>query len=492
MPTSRAMLAAGGSQRSVSRRPTREARAQHWLWIDAVAGAQVRRYPQSQVPTRRYHQKAEGSALQARHTFHLSPPTIMIRPPILSVGMLLLACSAETPTEQPETTPPPVAGAPASGGSGGAPIANTGGTDNTPDGAAGGGAPSETQGGATAQGGTAGANSTGGSPPSQGGNTSSETGGAGGDEPSVVDTDAAAPAGEGWPAPPLGGKKFVGNITARGSLPDDFAQYWDQLTPENESKWSYLEPNKDDMQWDQVDELYRQAQEHGWLFKLHTFVWGSQQPDWVNGTSDVRTQVEDLMRLACERYPQTALIDVVNEPPPHTEPTAVMAALGGAGESGYDWIVEAFRLARRYCPDAILIFNDYNNIEWDPDQDNFIRAATAVKEAGAPVDALGAQAHDAFRKTPEELRERIDRLAAVGLPLYITEYDIDVADDEEQARIMAEQFPIFWNDDRIKGITLWGYIYGATWHNNTGLIRNGVPRPAMTWLASFLEKERAR
>ncbi len=59
-------------------------------------------------------------------------------------------------------------------------------------------------------------------------------------------------------------------------------------------------------------------------------------------------------------------------------------------------------------------------------------------------------------KTTAELRTFIDKLAAVGLPLYITEYDINEADDAKQKQIMSEQFPLFWNDDRIKGITLWG------------------------------------
>ncbi len=81
----------------------------------------------------------------------------------------------------------------------------------------------------------------------------------------------------------------------------------------------------------------------------------------------------------------------------------------------------------------------------------------------------------------------IDKIASqTGLPIYITEYDINLADDNQQKQVMQEQFTMFWNHPSIKGITLWGYVYGATWQTNTGLIRNGQPRPAMTWLMSFL------
>ena len=44
-------------------------------------------------------------------------------------------------------------------------------------------------------------------------------------------------------------------------------------------------------------------------------VWGSQQPSWIGGLSqgEQRAEVEEWIRLFCERYPQTQLIDVVND-----------------------------------------------------------------------------------------------------------------------------------------------------------------------------------
>jgi endo-1,4-beta-xylanase len=285
----------------------------------------------------------------------------------------------------------------------------------------------------------------------------------------------------------------VGNITTQGLVGAGFEHMWNQITPENESKWGSVEASKGQLEWGPVDAIYDFANQHDIAFKLHPFVWGSQQPDWVASTSgsELAERVENFMQEACNRYPDVAMIDVVNEPPPHTDPSQVREALGGAGASGYDWIVNAFSLARKHCPNAILILNDYNNIEWPTDQDNFVKIATAVKGAGAPVDALGAQAHDAYMRTAAELRTFIDKLASVGLPLYITEYDIDEADDAKQQQIMSEQFPLFWNDDRIKGITLWGYVHGATWKPNTGLVRNGLDRPAMTWLKEFLTAQGA-
>jgi endo-1,4-beta-xylanase len=49
---------------------------------------------------------------------------------------------------------------------------------------------------------------------------------------------------------------------------------------------------------------------------------------------------------------------------------------------------------------------------------------------------------------------------------------------------------MYWNHPSVKGITLWGYIVGSTWRNNTGIQQpNGTMRPAMTWLMDFLGRQ---
>ena len=56
-------------------------------------------------------------------------------------------------------------------------------------------------------------------------------------------------------------------------------------------------------------------------------------------------------------------------------------------------------------------------------------------------------------------------------------------------RIRSREFTMFWNDDNVKGITIWGYIEGQTWEANTGLMTSaGQKRPAMTWLMDFLHR----
>ena len=41
----------------------------------------------------------------------------------------------------------------------------------------------------------------------------------------------------------------------------------------------------------------------------------------------------------------------------------------------------------------------------------------------------------------------IDKLATqTGLPIYISEYDINIADDNQQKQVMQSQFTMFWNN----------------------------------------------
>jgi endo-1,4-beta-xylanase len=290
---------------------------------------------------------------------------------------------------------------------------------------------------------------------------------------------------------PVGGggtTKFVGNITTNGQVRSDFVRYWRQITPENEGKWGSVEPQRDVMNWAGMDRVRDYARANRIPYKAHTLIWGAQQPGWIGGLSqaDQRAEVEEWIREFCNRYPDVALIDVVNEPPPHTTPV-YMNAMGGAGASGYDWIVQAFKWARQYCPNAVLILNDYNNIEYSGDVQHTIDIVNRIRAAGAPIDAIGAQAHAAFSFPTSTVKTNLDRLASTGLPVYITEYDINLANDTQQRDVMVSQFTMFYTHPSVKGITLWGYVSGSTWLQYSGLMSSsGAQRPAMTWLMNYL------
>ena len=80
------------------------------------------------------------------------------------------------------------------------------------------------------------------------------------------------------------------------------------------------------------------------------------------------------------------------------------------------------------------------------------------------------------------------KLAATGLPIYISEFDLNISNDNQQKTKYQELFPVFWQHPDVKGVTLWGYIQGRTWLTYSYLVNaNGTARPALFWIAQYIE-----
>jgi len=283
-------------------------------------------------------------------------------------------------------------------------------------------------------------------------------------------------------------KKFFGNIDTRNSIRSDFASMWDQFSPENAGKWGSVQGGgQSSFNWGSLDRMYKYCEDNNIIFKEHCFIWGAQQPSWVNN-SNGETAVKAWMKAFCERFPNVRIIDVVNEPL-HPQP-AYKEGIGGAGSSGWDWIANAVKWARDACPNAVLVVNDYNTIEYSSENGRIISLVNAIKKAGAPIDAVGAQAHDIAKVSQSTLASYGQKIIdQTGLPLHITEMDIGIADDNQQAQRMREFVTWAWENPDVDGMTYWGYIVGATWRSNTGLMTDsGSKRAALTWLLSYLKR----
>ncbi len=291
-----------------------------------------------------------------------------------------------------------------------------------------------------------------------------------------------------------GSSKFVGNITTRGAVRSDFLTYWNQITGENEHKWASVEGTRNRMNWGGGDAIAKFASDNKILWKFHTLIWGSQYPSWMDGLSqtDQLKEITEWFDAAAAKYPNVPMIDVVNEayeanggkhaPPPWKN------ALGGNGQTGFDYIIKAFQMARQRWPKAVLIYNDYNTLEWPNEVNWMVKFANAMKTANAPMDAIGCQAHGCANMSASAVKANLDKLAATGYPIFITEYDIGIADDNKQKQVISDQFTMFWNHPKVAGITYWGYLNGSTWVQNTGLLNtNGTPRPSITWMTSFVK-----
>ena len=311
-----------------------------------------------------------------------------------------------------------------------------------------------------------------------------------------------------------GAAKFVGNITTNGQVRSDFTSLWNQITAENECKWASIEGTRGRYNWSGCDAAYNWAKNNGGHFKFHALVWGSQYPNWLNGLSaaDTKTAITNWMDAVKQHYPELEMIDVVNEAiktnsgyhSGYGNNNNIIAALGG-DNGNYEFVVTAFKMARERWPNAILIYNDYNTVQWQKNEG--IDLINKLKKAGAPVDAYGLQAHDMQVSGGQAggqggggsclnintLKSAIEEIwNKTQMPMFISEYDIASNDDNDQKNCYSQQISYFMENEHIAGITLWGYIYGSTWTSggNSGIIRNGQDRPAMTWLKEYLKSNK--
>lgn len=328
-----------------------------------------------------------------------------------------------------------------------------------------------------------------------------------------------------------GGAKFLGNITTSSQVRSDMGTYWNQLTNENGCKWGSIHSVDNSGKskfnfngFDSCENGYKWAKaEPGRTFKFHALLWGSQVPDFICRGKNRNITVEKTKQYITEwfdavaaKFPDLEYIDVVNEAiwdgsnyhsgyrskaigaegistdDDACAGTFIIDALGGdeviGGKHQYNFVKTAFEMARERWPHAKLIYNDYNTLSWQMNEG--IEMVQTLVKNGAPIDFYGQQAHDCKGMSKSDFESKLTRIHnETGLPLLISEYDIGEADDQKQKNDYANQIPFMWETPWIGGITIWGYINGATWAANTGIMESdGRKRPAMVWLEEYFAK----
>ena len=227
------------------------------------------------------------------------------------------------------------------------------------------------------------------------------------------------------------GTALMSDRLANGRVRALVAREFDSLTPENEMKWVTIEPEPGTFRFDAGDKLVAFAAENGMRMRGHTLVWHSQLAYWVKGLK------ADALRAAMARHIQgvvghwkgkIAQWDVVNEAiadgdSGQLRPDSPFAPLGPT------FIDEAFRLAHAADPQAELIYNDYE-IEGGntPKGEAAYALCKRLKEAGVPITGVGFQMHVDPRHWPtaDQIRTNLERYAALGLTIEITEMDVPV------------------------------------------------------------------
>ena len=159
--------------------------------------------------------------------------------------------------------------------------------------------------------------------------------------------------------------------------------------------------------------------------------------------------------------------DVINEPYSEHD---VMDVLGNAE------MIEWFKLAKTNDPSARLFVNDYGNLEEvgtnTAHQVGFYNIINYLVTNGAPVEGIGLQGHfGSFLSPPDQIVALLDRYGSFGLPLQVTEFDINVTDAAVQADYTRDFLTLAFSHPSLNAVLMWGFWEGRHWLPDAALFR---------------------
>jgi len=315
------------------------------------------------------------------------------------------------------------------------------------------------------------------------------------------------------------------------------AENWHK--PYNIAPRGFVRPEASEYDFNHADAIVNWAIENNITLIGHVLVWHSQSPDWLNLSApgvpltraQARNNMEFHIRTMAEHFTAMGTIDafhswdVVNE---------AIASDGGtwdgnasdwhigdwrtqmredspwfmayanvydpnAGEHPSDYVYDAFVFARRYFPNSILYYNDYNeeipakrnaiaqmveqlNQRWAHDFENNPDAVPeGEKYTGRKlIEGIGMQSHyhlDQWRTNLNNVRPAIERFVATGAVISITELDItvgfqdhplaaplDAASQQRQGEAFARLMSYYMEfAEHIERVSLWGKADHQSW-----------------------------
>ena len=256
---------------------------------------------------------------------------------------------------------------------------------------------------------------------------------------------------------------------------------FNKLVPENDLKWgdfeSYARPYADN------DFSFAAANGYN-LFRGHNLIW----PGVSVLPADVVTLVNSIaakgaandaaevnkLNTRIDTHFATMLNytkgrvtewDVVNEPYGQQD---VVKALGQS-PTAPPVMVHWYQEARQLDPTIKLYLNDYCLVECgDLTHMSFTGSLlTYLLAQGAPVDGLGLQSHIGSNLIPpEQVFQLLDYWAGFGLDLQVTEFDVNIADEQLQSDYARDYIIACFSHPKMAGFMLWGFFGGHDWISN--------------------------
>jgi endo-1,4-beta-xylanase len=271
---------------------------------------------------------------------------------------------------------------------------------------------------------------------------------------------------------------------------------FNSLTPENAMKMGPIHPIEKEYFWSDADSIVAFAQRNNLKMRGHTLCWHSQTPKWlfIDAVGKPVSKEVLLQRLkahittVASRYKGKIYAwDVVNEAI-SDKPDEFLRNSEWLKICGEEYIAKAFQYAHEADPNALLFYNDYNEIN-PVKREKIFKLVKSLKDDGVPIHGVGLQGHWALNEpSQQQLDSTLTRFSELGLKIQITELDISVYPKEHNARDRkaedydsnftkekeAKQIEVYKmcfelfrkHKDAISGVTFWNISDRHTWLDN--------------------------
>lgn len=272
---------------------------------------------------------------------------------------------------------------------------------------------------------------------------------------------------------------------------DSLRTLFNAVTIDNNLKWpgwrdaKKREQTKIAMKWIEENKLRLRGHNLVWPGKKFTPDFYSKQKDFGPGFTDsIRNHIQDIMSFTKGKVYGW---DVINEMMHETDYFKVMPR---------SQAVEWFKQAKSIDPAAMLYLNEYsmlNSVASVRNIDKFLALIDELKKGGAPIDALGIQGHVGRQpRDPAQVITDLNKFNDLGLPIQITEFDVNTPDDDLQADYTRDFLIACYSHHLVTGFTMWGFWEPAHWKPDAAMYRkNWTPKPnAKVWRDLVLKEWR--
>ncbi|TEA13669.1 Endo-1,4-beta-xylanase C [Colletotrichum sidae] len=245
------------------------------------------------------------------------------------------------------------------------------------------------------------------------------------------------------------------------------AEQFNSLSPENELKWSFINPTKGHYNWETIDRLVSFAQDHDMAVKGHGLISSCCNPDYLVNITDpaaFRAAMTAHFEAVMHRYTgKMNRWDVVTE---------ALVTMGGGLQAndfykvlGPGYIGDAFRIARAADADAKLFINE-NLVETYPGKrQELYDLVSGLVADGVPIDGVALQMHvTEVAPAPGVITGMVNSYKALGLEVTIAELDVhtlnDTLETEIYGAVVGEALSAGITD-----ISFWGFTdkHAYTW-----------------------------